>query len=176
MARAFIALGSNIAPADNVRNALRLLSEHARIAAISTVYRTRPIARPEQDDYYNCVIEIETDTPPQDLRGRVLRTIEDRLGRTRSEDKSAARTIDLDLILYDDLVLDTADLRLPDPEIASRPFLAIPLSELAPHLALPGSAIRVSEAADSLPRGDMTPLAWYTEQLRRDIAHGHSES
>jgi 2-amino-4-hydroxy-6-hydroxymethyldihydropteridine diphosphokinase len=168
--RAFVAIGSNIGPAKNVRKAIRLLAERVRVVAVSTVYRTRPLGRREQDDFYNCVLEIETSAPPSHLKIH-LRELETQLGRIRSDDTFAPRTIDLDLVLYDDLVTDTADLKLPDPEIAARPFLAIPLSELAPDLLIPGSGIRVSDLAARLPQSGMVPLVSYTEQLRRDIAH-----
>jgi dihydroneopterin aldolase/2-amino-4-hydroxy-6-hydroxymethyldihydropteridine diphosphokinase len=174
MARAFVAIGSNIGPEENVRQAIRLLGERMRIVAISTVYRTKPLGRPEQDDFYNGVLAVETEAPPVELK-RILRGIETRLGRIRGEDRSAPRAIDLDLILYGDLVMDVADLVLPDPEITSRPFLAKPLSELAPDLVLSGSTIRVSDLARELPAGGMIPLASYTEQLRRDIAREHPE-
>jgi len=174
--RAFVAVGSNINAAENVEAAIRLLSERARVLAISTVYRTRPVARPEQPDYYNCVVEIETETAPADFKRTVLRGIERKLGRTRGQDKFAARTVDLDLVLYGDLVIRTKGLTLPDPEILSRPFLAAPLCELAPDLVIPGSGMAVSQVAESLPRDEMTPLLAYTEHLRREIAHGHPES
>jgi 2-amino-4-hydroxy-6-hydroxymethyldihydropteridine diphosphokinase len=175
MARAFVAIGSNIEPEENVRWAIRRLAEKVRVVAVSTVYRTKPFSRPEQDDFYNCVLEIETDAPPIRLKLQTLCEIETQLGRTRGEDKFAPRIIDLDLILYDDLVIDTADLTLPDPDIVSRPFLAGPLSELAPDLVIPGSAARVSDVARRLSLSDMVPLTSYTEQLRRDIAHGYPE-
>jgi dihydroneopterin aldolase/2-amino-4-hydroxy-6-hydroxymethyldihydropteridine diphosphokinase len=175
MARAFVAIGSNIEPEKNVRQAIRLLARRVRVVAVSTVYRTRPLGRPEQDDFYNCVLAVETDAPPIDLKRNVLREIETRLGRTRGDDRSAPRAIDLDLILYDDLVTNMTDLTLPDPEIASMPFLATPLFELAPDLVIPGSAAKVSDLARELSESGMIPLISYTEQLRRDIAREYPE-
>jgi len=58
MARAFVAIGSNVEPEENVRRAIRLLADGVRVVAVSTVYRTKPLGRPEQDDFYNCVLEI----------------------------------------------------------------------------------------------------------------------
>ena len=116
-------------------------------------------------------MEIETDLAPRELKFQVLRRIESELGRTRGSDKFAARTIDLDLILYDELVMTTEDLTLPDPDILRRPFLAIPLHELAPGLVLPGSGLRISETAAALPRTRMKPLEDYTERLRKEILH-----
>jgi 2-amino-4-hydroxy-6-hydroxymethyldihydropteridine diphosphokinase len=168
-------MGSNINPGDNVREALRRLSRVVRILRISTVYMTEPLGRPEQSPYYNCVIVIQTRREPLVLKGQVLRRIEEGLGRERSEDKYAPRTIDLDLILYDDLVLKTDDLTLPDPQILQRPFLALPLQELEPALVIPGSGLSIEEVAAALPHNGMKPLTRYTELLRKEFCHecGH---
>ncbi|MGE5172262.1 MAG: 2-amino-4-hydroxy-6-hydroxymethyldihydropteridine diphosphokinase [Betaproteobacteria bacterium] len=171
MARAFVSIGSNIEPAENVKEALHLLGRQVDIRAVSTVYRTEPIGPQGQPSYYNCVIEIETELPPRELKHRVLRRIEEALGRRRSGDNYAARTIDLDLILYDELVLTTDDLTLPDPDIVRRPFLAIPLHELEPGLVVPGSGSSIDEAASRLSRRGMKPLKSYTERIRKDILH-----
>jgi dihydroneopterin aldolase/2-amino-4-hydroxy-6-hydroxymethyldihydropteridine diphosphokinase len=108
---------------------------------------------------------------PRDLKFQLLRHIENELGRTRGCDKFAARTIDLDLILYDDLVMTAEDLTLPAPDIPHRSFLAIPLHELAPELVLPGSGLRISAAVLTQPRTGMIPLENYTEHIRKEILH-----
>ena len=171
MTRAFVGIGSNIDPEVNVRSAILRLMETARVKAISTVYRTEPVGPPGQPPYYNCVIEIDTDLTPRDLKFKMLRRIESELGRTRGIGRFAARTIDLDLVLYDDLVIATEDLTLPDPDILVRPFLAIPLQELAPGLVLPGSGLPISEAVLAQPRTGMAPLENYTERIRKEILH-----
>jgi dihydroneopterin aldolase/2-amino-4-hydroxy-6-hydroxymethyldihydropteridine diphosphokinase len=175
MARAFISIGSNIEPETNVKNAVRLLGSEARILAISTVYRTEPVGPPGQPWFINCVVDIQTDLAPRELKFMLLRRIESKLGRTRGSDKFAARPIDLDLILYDELVLTTPDLVLPDPDIPQRPFLAIPLSELAPGLILPGSGQRIQEAAASLSPNAMMPLSDLTEHLRKEFLHDRKQ-
>jgi len=171
MTRAFVSIGSNIDPEINVRNAILRLRSTARVKAVSTVYRTEPVGPPGQPPFYNCVVEIETDLAPRELKFQLLRRIESELGRTRGADRFAARTIDLDLVLYDELVMTTEDLTLPDPDILRRPFLAIPLQELAPGLVLPGSGIRISAAVQMQPRMNMTPLEDYTERIRKEILH-----
>ena len=171
MTRAFVSVGSNIDPAVNTEQALRLLGRETRITNISTVYETEAEGRPEQPRYYNCLAEIDTALPPRDLKFNVLRKIEEKLGRRRGVDKFAARTIDLDLILYDELMLAEEDLTLPDPDIARRPFLATPLEELAPGLVMPGTGVPIGEIARSLPRDAMQPLADYTKHLRKEILH-----
>lgn len=171
MARAFISIGSNIDPETNVRDALRRLGASARVTAVSTVYLTKPVGPSGRPPFYNCVAELETELAPRDLKFRLLRRIESELGRARGADTFAARTIDLDLILYDELVMTAEDLTLPDPEILVRPFLAIALHELAPGLVLPGSGVRISGTIPALPRTGMKPLVDYTERIRKDLFH-----
>ncbi len=167
--RVFVAVGSNIDPPVNVRAAIRGLALHTCIVAMSTVYRTEPEGRSGQPSFYNCVVEVRTEMRPQEFKFQVLRRIEADLGRQRTADKYAPRTIDLDLILYGDLVLVTSDLVLPDPQIAHRPFLAVPLSELAPDLKLPGTTSKMAELAAKLPSDKLRPLTAYTSRLRTDI-------
>lgn len=169
MPRAYIALGSNISPAQNVRAALHCLAGKARLSGLSMVYVTTPLGRPEQPPYYNCVAEIETAWQPLEIKHGVLLPIENSLGRKRTADKYAARTIDLDLLLYGDLVMDADGIRLPDPDITERPFLAIPLFELTPNMVLPGSKRPIAEVAASLPRGGMAPLEEYACLLRKEL-------
>ena len=169
MVRAFIGIGSNIEPAENVRTAIRSLARQTHVAGISTVYLTEALGRPDQPPYYNCVVEIETEAPPAEIKYGLLRNIENSLGRTRTRDKYAARTIDLDLIVYGDLELDAGGIKLPDPEILERPFLAIPLFELAPDLVLAGYGLRISEVVASLTQDEMQPLPDLSALLRNEL-------
>jgi 7,8-dihydro-6-hydroxymethylpterin-pyrophosphokinase len=100
----------------------------------------------------------------------VLRRIEHDLGRIRTDDKYAPRTIDLDILVYDDLVVETDGVVIPDPEIANRPFLAIPLCELDPGLTLPDSGLAVCDLAGRFAPSDMEPLREYTDSLRDSIS------
>lgn len=169
MARAFVAIGSNIDPQANIRESVRRLSREVKVIAVSTVYQTKPQGRPEEPLFYNCVIEIETGISPSELKYRILRKIESDLGRQRSIDKYAPRTIDLDLIIYDDLVLEKEVLTLPDPEILERPFLAVPLAELAPVFILPGSGLPIKCVSDRMDKTEMEPLTGLTQLLREEI-------
>ncbi|MHB9134518.1 MAG: 2-amino-4-hydroxy-6-hydroxymethyldihydropteridine diphosphokinase [Armatimonadota bacterium] len=171
MPHAYIAIGSNIHPEDNVHRALLLLARRVRITGISTFYRTAPLGNPGQQAFYNGVVAVETDIPPEALKYQVLRKIEEESGRRRTADKYAPRTIDLDLLLYDDLLLNTETLILPDPDIAARPFLAIPLCELDPARVLPGAGKTLREIAAALPDQEMEPLTAFTAALREDIRH-----
>jgi 2-amino-4-hydroxy-6-hydroxymethyldihydropteridine diphosphokinase len=177
MARAFLSVGSNIDPAGNMKKALALLCRQSDIRAISTVYLSPAEDRPEQAPYYNCVVEIETGVPPLEFKYSVLRKIEEAMGRRRTEDRSAARTIDLDLILYGEMIMSVEGLTLPDPQIFRRAFIASPLHELSPELRLPGTGEAVAEIAAALPENTMTPLKEYTENLRKELCgHGHRKS
>jgi 2-amino-4-hydroxy-6-hydroxymethyldihydropteridine diphosphokinase len=165
MAKAFIGVGSNINPEKNVREALRLLSLATRVMAVSTFYRTQPIERPEQPMFYNGIVEVETDLAAEDLKTSVLRVIEKSLGRRRSDDMYAARTIYLDIIAYDDTYTR-------DDEITGRPFVALPLYELAPDLRLAYSGEPLSEIAATFAENDMLPLTEFTEHLRKGVLDG----
>lgn len=171
MTRAFVSIGSNIDPEENVKKALLLLSGLTTVRAVSTVYLTEAEDRPEQPSYYNCVVEIETELPAVDVKHHILRRIEAELGRIRTKDRYAARTIDLDLVLYDELVTQTEDLTLPDPDIARRPYLALPLHELSPGLMMPGSGKPIHKVAAALSGKAMKPLEGYTELLRKELSH-----
>ncbi len=126
---AAIGLGSNIEPEQNLVRAAAALKDLGRLRSASNVYQNPAIGRAEQPDYLNAALLLETELAPLDLR-QELRKIERELGRVRTADRYAARTIDLDLCLYGDLILSTAELTLPDPDILQRPHLALTLSEL----------------------------------------------
>ncbi len=172
MTRAFIGIGSNVDPAKNVRAAIRSLAQQTRLVGISMVYCTDALDRPEQSPYYNCVVEIETEATPAEVKHGILRPIENSLGRKRTGDKYAPRTIDLDLIVYGDLAMDAEGIKLPDPEILERPFLAIPLFELAPDIVLAGYGLRIGEIAAKLPQDGMKPLKDYVKLLREEMNRG----
>ncbi|WP_205231433.1 2-amino-4-hydroxy-6-hydroxymethyldihydropteridine diphosphokinase [Azospira oryzae] len=138
MHRAFIALGANLEdPAAQVRAALADLTGSGDIAlvAASSLYRTAPIGA-DGPDYINSVAAVDTPLPPAELLSRLF-AVEAHFGRTRSY-RNAPRTLDLDLLLYDDQVLDGPELTLPHPRLHLRAFVLVPLAEIAPDLALPG--------------------------------------
>ncbi len=126
---AFIAVGSNIDPVENIASALISLTKKVNIKSSSTFYQTEPIGSANQPEFINGLWLIETRLGPLQIRDDVLRSIERELGRVRTSDKFAPRVIDLDLILYDDLVVDDGGFCLPHPDIV-RPFVLIPVLEL----------------------------------------------
>ena len=137
--RAFVALGANLEdPAAQVRAALEALAAlpGVRLVRASSLYRTAPVGVSGQPDYINAVAEVSTDLPPGELLAALFR-IEERFGRERHY-RYAPRTLDLDLLLHDDLVLHTQELTLPHPRLHLRAFVLVPLAEVAPDLRLPG--------------------------------------
>jgi 2-amino-4-hydroxy-6-hydroxymethyldihydropteridine diphosphokinase len=165
---AYVSVGANIDPERHIRRGLRLLARVARVTAISTFYRTAPIGRPADPPFYNGVVAIETDTAPTALK-TALREIETDCGRKRGSDRYAPRTLDFDIIWYDHCQPD-ASVTLPDPEIAARAFLAVPLAELAPELIwTDGRALR--EIAASFDGLHMEPLPTFTTSLRKALHH-----
>ena len=167
MVRAFIAAGSNIEPAKNIKKAVQLLSQKVKITGISTVYQTQPIDRPEQQSYYNCVLKVETDIQPKKLKYEILGAIETELGRVRTADKYAPRTIDLDLNIYDNLTGEIDGIVLPDSQITERPFMAFCLYELEPKLVLPGTNLAIADVCSKMTKENMKPLESYTTQLQK---------
>ena len=166
----YIAVGSNIEPQDNIFQSLLLLKSYVTIASISNFYRTSPVGGRKQPNFINGVVKIRTDRSPRQLKFEVLRKIEEKLGRVRSEDKYAPRTIDLDMILYGATVLDEPDLRLPDPSIRLYPFMAIPLAEIAPGLILPDTKTHLADEPVIKLKSDLHPESDFTKNLRRLIA------
>ena len=163
---AFIAVGSNIDPAENIPRAMDHLLRALTVTGVSTFYWTEPLDRPDQGRFANGIIRVETDSTPRELKFDVLRPVEAALGRVRTDDAYAARTIDLDVALFGDQVSHETDLILPDPDILERPFLAAPLLELAPGLTLPGSSAPLAEQPVAVTTDDMERAVELTEQLR----------
>jgi 2-amino-4-hydroxy-6-hydroxymethyldihydropteridine diphosphokinase len=134
LATAYIGLGSNLG--DREEN-LRYALERLGAARVSTVRETDPVGVTEQPRFLNAVAELETDESPRQLLDRLLE-IERHLGRDRTQEKRwGPRTIDLDLLLYDDEVIDEPGLTVPHPRLAERRFVLEPLHDLAPDFLLP---------------------------------------
>lgn len=146
--KAVIALGANIGnPHAQIAQALTELSETFVVTAISTLIETEPVDAPGQPNYINGIALIETELAPLDVL-RKLQTIEEKGGRVRTS-KNAARTIDLDLISYGELFVDSADLTLPHPRAHQRFFVLAPWVEVDPDGILPGYG-RVAELLRSV--------------------------
>ena len=164
--RAFLSLGSNVEPEHNLPRAALGLRPLGRILACSNVYRNPAVGPTPGPDFLNAAILLETELSPHILRTE-LRALEARLGRRRTADKYAARTIDLDLVLYGEHVIREPELELPDPELAARPHLAVPLAELAPDYLHPITGESLSSIAERLlPQAQMHLVPGVTRRLR----------
>lgn len=168
---AYLAIGANIDSETNIRRGLALLTQRVCVMAVSTFYRTPALARPDDPPFINGVAEIETALPPRELKV-VLRDIEAACNRTRTADSLAPRTLDIDIIWYDNVTIENEMLTLPDPEIPRRPFLAIPLAELAPELTLADGGM-IRDIAAAWGTAGMEPLPAFTTSLRKDLRHEH---
>lgn len=175
MTEAYIGIGSNIGPERHVPEALRLLREKVLIAALSTFYRTAPHGSPGSAAFFNGVARIRTAIEARELKFGVLRGIEESLGRRRGPDRYAPRPIDLDILWYGGAAVEEPDLVIPDPDILTRAFVAVPLHELAPGLVMPGSGLRLADAVRALPAGDMEPLESFTRKLKEEFCHEPDE-
>ena len=136
---AFVGLGANLGePQAQVRSAAAALATLPRthLVALSPLYRSTPVGVGAQPDFVNAVAQIETGLEPRPLLEALL-ALEARFGRTR-ETSGAARTLDLDLLLYAGRVIDEPGLVVPHPRMHTRAFVLAPLAELAPALSIPG--------------------------------------
>jgi 2-amino-4-hydroxy-6-hydroxymethyldihydropteridine diphosphokinase len=134
---AYLSLGSNIEPERNLPAAVAQLTQFGRIRAVSTVWQTAPIGFTDQPDFLNAVVLLETALSAWALREQVIVQIEQNLNRVRTANKNAPRTIDIDIMLFNHDVLSLGRRRIPDPEVLERPFVAIPLAEIAPDYVHP---------------------------------------
>ena len=157
--RAFIALGSNIDPQRHLPLAVARLGTLGSVVAVSGVYESPPVDGSSQPHYLNAAVLLSTSLTADQLCREALPAIESELGRVRdSADRYAPRTIDLDLALFDDLVLTIDHRRIPDPEIPERAFLAIPLAELCEQQVVATLRRTLGElAAPHRTAGQLTP-------------------
>jgi len=136
---AFVALGSNLdSPREQVVRGMQEVGAlpETRLLKRSSLYRTAPVGFVDQPDFINAVVMVETALAPHTLLDGLL-AIERRHGRVR-EFLNAPRTLDLDVLLYGDLVLSEHGLTLPHPRMHERAFVLLPLAEIAPDAVIPG--------------------------------------
>jgi 2-amino-4-hydroxy-6-hydroxymethyldihydropteridine diphosphokinase len=147
----WLLLGSNIDPEHNLARAVNLLAQWTTLLAISSVWQSPPADGSDQPDYLNAAVRIRTDLPPEALLAQVITPIEQQLGRLRTADKFAPRTIDIDLALYGDRIGEYAGKQVPHPDILIRAHAALPLAELSPDLRHPSTGEPLKAIADRLP-------------------------
>ena len=145
MAIAYLCLGSNLGEREaNLRQALTLLSPKVTFDEASSTYETEPVGYKDQPFFLNLVCRISTNLPPEELL-RLAKDIETRMGRVPSEQIDSPRPIDIDILLYDEKVMETTVLVIPHPRMMERAFVLVPLAEIAPDLVHPVSGKTMKE-------------------------------
>lgn len=160
MARIYISLGSNIERETNTREGVKALRERFGELQLSAVYESEAVGF-EGDAFYNMVIACEVSEGVH-AANRALREIEDANGRDRNGPKFSSRTLDLDLLLYDDLVINEQGLKLPREEILHNAFVLWPLAEIAPELTHPEAGKTYAELWQAFDKGreNLKPIAF----------------
>lgn len=139
MTRVYIALGSNLAnPLHQVQSALNALAElpQTKLIATSSLYRTPPLGPQDQPDYLNAVVALDTDLSVENLLDHTQK-IELEHGRVRKDERWGPRTLDLDILLFGDEIINTERLTVPHYDMKNRQFMLYPLAEIAPELYFP---------------------------------------
>ncbi len=148
----YLSLGSNMGDREiNLREAIAGLQAQGRVDLVSSFYETEPVEVTDQAWFLNCAMSLETAQTPQQLMRSILDT-EHRMGRRRVQ-KKGPRVIDIDILLFDDLIVDSAELTIPHPAMQQRRFVLEPLAEIAPDARDPVLQKTIRELLDALPPG-----------------------
>ncbi|TPG62146.1 2-amino-4-hydroxy-6-hydroxymethyldihydropteridine diphosphokinase [Ewingella americana] len=156
MIRVYIALGSNLAkPVDQVNCALEALAHMPRTTLVvcSSFYRSKPLGPQNQPDFLNAVVALDTQLPAEQLLD-CTQAIEQNQGRVRKAERWGPRTLDLDMLLYGDQVINTERLIVPHYDMKNREFMLYPLAEIAPALVFPDGE-PLQELLNRIPRNGL---------------------
>jgi len=138
MNKVYIGIGSNLGDREkNIKEAISLINAYSSInvVKISSIYETEPVGFKEQNWFLNLVIEVETTFLPQELLA-ILKQVEAKLGK-KIERKWGPRTIDLDILLFNDIILELPDLQIPHKLMHKRTFVLVPFAQIAPNVKHP---------------------------------------
>lgn len=172
-ATVYLSLGANLGDRlANLRLALTRLQTLARLEEVSSLYETQPQGVSDQPLFLNAVCRVTTGLEPQALL-RFLKNVERETGRQPGGERWGPRPIDLDILLYDDRVLDAPELTVPHPRLAERAFVLVPLCELAPELRHPLLGKTMKELLASVGKKGVrkiAPRAWEKGEGNEGIA------
>ncbi|MCL5004922.1 MAG: 2-amino-4-hydroxy-6-hydroxymethyldihydropteridine diphosphokinase [Acidobacteria bacterium] len=175
MKQVFLSFGSNLgSPVENIKKAIgALLGVGIKVRRVSSFYRTEPVEFRQQPWFVNCVAEVGTDLMPLQLM-KTLQRIERALGRRRAIDKGP-RTIDIDILLYENVVVQSRTLSIPHEGLSHRRFVLVPLHELAASLRHPVTQRTVLDMLNETPdRSQVIRLG--AESLAGDTGYSGSEA
>jgi 2-amino-4-hydroxy-6-hydroxymethyldihydropteridine diphosphokinase len=151
---AYLSLGSNVGERDlQLREAITRIAAAGQIVAVSALYETEPIEYTEQAWFLNCAVALETSRSPFELMKMALQ-LEREMGRVRDQ-KKGPRIIDIDVLLFEDTVIDSPELTIPHPAMQRRRFVLEPLAEIAPQARHPVLKKTVRELLEELPAGQI---------------------
>jgi len=149
---AYLSLGSNVGDrVAHLRDAIARLESIGRVVSVSSFYETEPVEVTDQPWFLNCAVGLETALTAEQLMARLLQLEQER-GRRRIQ-KKGPRTIDIDILLFDDLILDSPDVTIPHPAMQERRFVLEPLAEIATEARHPGMKKTIRELLEELPAG-----------------------
>ncbi|UXV42626.1 2-amino-4-hydroxy-6-hydroxymethyldihydropteridine diphosphokinase [Staphylococcus simulans] len=146
MTDVFLGLGSNVGDRENqLKEAICLLDEQSgiKVVKVSSFYETEPVGYVDQPDFLNLCVEIQTELSPKAVLERGL-VIEQQLHRVRKE-RWGPRTLDIDILLYGDQIIEEQDLTIPHPRMTERAFVLIPLQEIAPNKVEPRTQNKIKD-------------------------------
>ena len=159
----YLSLGSNVGDREgHLREAIRRLGAVGRVVSVSSFYETEPVEVTDQEWFLNRAVALETAKTPEQLMAALLQ-IEREMGRQRTQNKGP-RNIDLDILLFGDVVFDLPELSIPHPAMHERRFVLEPLAEIAPEAWHPVMKKSASELLEELPTG---------QAVRRVAAKAH---
>ncbi len=159
MKTVYLALGTNVGERKrNLEKAIQALKDHPliQVKKISSLYETEPVGFLDQDKFLNQVLECEVDLSAKELI-QTTQAIEKKLGRKKTF-LNGPRIIDIDILLYEDIEINEADLIIPHPRMQQRAFVLVPLEELAADLVIPSVGETVSQCLKKLPSSDIAGL------------------
>ena len=149
---AYLSLGSNVGNRElHLREATERLAAAGRVISSSSNYETEPVEVTDQPWFLNCAIALETNQSPVELMQTALQ-IERGMGRVRDQ-KKGPRTIDIDILLFGDVIIDSPEVTIPHPAMQQRRFVLEPLAEIAPELGHPVLKKTIRELLEELPSG-----------------------